>query len=79
MFINIFFTLQIPWGVTRRAYKTIPNGLRLSPSKIQGAGSGIRTDIFLPSYAFIGEYEGQIVPGALSHYVSPYAWMVNTF
>jgi len=44
---------------------------------LPGAGWGIFSDIFIPKYTWLGEYEGIYLPYDRDLIVSDYAWMVS--
>ena len=69
----------IPFNTAQRAYLTLPEGFTITKSSIPLAGSGVFSQIFLPKFTWLGEYEGVFVktrrnrdPKELS-----YAWTVK--
>ena len=68
--------IQVPWGMPRRAYLTVPPEVEIVPSKMPNAGLGVISKTFIPKYAWLGEYEGLTV---LPHenQISAYAWSVS--
>ena len=69
--------IQVPWGVPRRAYLTVPPEVKIVPSMMANAGLGVISKTFIPKYAWLGEYEGfTMLPGE-EDYTSAYAWSVS--
>ena len=58
-----------------RAYRTLPLGLRIDDSSIPGIGLGVFTDVFIPAWTWLSEYEGEVIL-KLDH-ISNYAWKVK--
>eukprot|EP00918_Siedleckia_nematoides_P054875 GHVU01119820.1.p1 GENE.GHVU01119820.1~~GHVU01119820.1.p1 ORF type:complete len:217 (+),score=21.81 GHVU01119820.1:113-763(+) len=68
---------DIAWGTPNRAFLTVPFGLRITDSKIAGAGHGVISDTFIPNDTWLAEYEGEIIPQRLHGDISDYAWQIH--
>ena len=53
----------------------MPTEFLLWPSRLDQAGLGVYSSVFIPKYTWIGEYQGEFVPLHLSTGV--YAWDVS--
>ena len=53
----------------------MPTEFLLWPSRLDQAGLGVYSSVFIPKYTWIGEYQGEFVPLNLSTGV--YAWDVS--
>ena len=56
-----------------RTYLTLPPGVDIVPSKIEGAGLGVVSKIFLSKYTWFSEYEGFTVDNNEEDYIRDYA------
>ena len=68
--------MQIPWYTDYRAFLTIPPEVELTRSNIPQAGLGIRATTFIPSYTWLGEYEGETM--VEEHLMTEYSFHVST-